>query len=124
MPWPTPPLLVALARGARGLCPACGQGKLFAGYLRVTTECPHCHAPLGRVRADDAPPYFTILVAGHILVPAMFLAERGWNPPIWLEAAIVLPFATALCLALLRPIKGATLAAMLSLGLLKTEPDE
>lgn len=114
---------VALARGARFRCPACGQGKLFAGYLRVSAECSRCHAPLGLVRADDAPPYFTILLTGHILVPLMFLLERNWTPPIWLEASIVLPLATVLTLSLLRPVKGATVGAMLTLGLLKTDAD-
>ena len=117
-------MLVALARGARGHCPACGQEPLFHGYLRVTPECRHCGAPLGLARADDAPPYFTILLLGHILVPLMILAEIDWQPPIWLEMAIVLPLVVVLCLVLLRPVKGATVGAMLTLGMLKSGPDE
>ena len=115
---------VALARGFRCVCPACGRGKLFDGYLRVMPACASCGAPLGLARADDAPPYFTILAVGHILVPLMFLAERAWQPPIWLETAIWLPLALALTLLLLRPIKGATVGLMLKLGMLKTDPDE
>ncbi len=34
-------------------------------------ECPNCHAPLGLARADDAPPYFTILIVGHIVIPLL-----------------------------------------------------
>lgn len=117
-------MVVALARGARGRCPACGQRPLFQGYLRVTPECVQCGAPLGLARADDAPPYFTILLLGHILVPLMILAERDWHPPVWLETAIVLPLAVVLCLLLLRPIKGATVGAMLTLGMLKSGADE
>ncbi len=117
-------MLVALARGARGHCPACGQEPLFQGYLRVTPECRHCGAPLGLARADDAPPYFTILLLGHILVPLMILAEIDWQPPIWLEMAIVLPLVVVLCIGLLRPVKGATVGAMLTLGMLKSGPDE
>ena len=124
VPWPVPPMVAALLRGARGRCPACGQTKLFQGYLRVTPHCANCGAPLGLARADDAPPYFTILVVGHILVPSMFVLERNWQPPIWVDTAIWLPIALALTLALLRPIKGATVGLMLKLGLLKSGADE
>ncbi len=123
-PWPEPPLPLALARGARGLCPACGQGRLFRGYLRVVPDCAHCGAPLGLARADDAPPYFTILLLGHILVPAMILVERDWQPSMVLEAAIFLPLAVLLSLLLLRPVKGATVGLMLRLGMLKSGLDE
>ena len=42
-----------------------------------------CGAPLGLARADDAPPYFTILITGHIVVPLMLLVDRMSEPPIW-----------------------------------------
>lgn len=124
VPWPVPPMPVALARGARCVCPACGKGKLFQGYLRVMPECAACGAPLGLARADDAPPYFTIFVLGHIMVPLMFWVERSYDPPMWLEAAIGLPLAASLALLLLRPIKGATVGLMLKLGMLKSDQDE
>ncbi len=115
---------VALARGARCVCPACGQTPLFRSYLKVMPECAKCGASLGLVRADDAPPYFTILLVGHIVVPLMFLVERNWQPPLWLEAAIWLPLIAALSMLLLQPIKGATVGLMLTLGMLKSGPDE
>ena len=123
-PWPVPPMPTALLRGARCRCPACGTTKLFRGYLRVVPACTRCGAPLGLARADDAPPYFTILVTGHILVPIMFFTERTWQPALWLETAIWLPLAAGLCLGLLRPIKGATVGLMLKLGMLKSGADE
>src|SRR6185312_8396623 len=39
-PWPVPPALTALARGATNRCPACGRSKLFRGFLRVAAACP------------------------------------------------------------------------------------
>lgn len=124
VPWPVPPMPVALGRGLRCICPACGQTKLFRGYLRVTPECAACGAPLGLARADDAPPYFTIFLVGHLTVPGMFMVEHAWHPAIWLQMAIWLPLILALTLLLLRPIKGATVGLMLRLGMLKTGPDE
>ena len=113
-----------MKRGLLGRCPACGEAHLFNGYLRVVPECRHCGAPLGLARADDAPPYFTIFLVGHIIIPVMFLVERHADPSVWLEAAIFLPLTLALTLALLRPIKGGTVGLMLTLGLVKATADD
>ncbi len=119
-----PTLAVALGRGLRMLCPACGKTNIFYGYLRVVAECPNCGAPLGLARADDAPPYFTIIVVGHIVVPAMLILEKTVAPPLWVQLALWLPLSLILALALLRPIKGATVGLMLKLGILKSDADE
>jgi len=119
-PWPVPPFLTALTRGARGLCPACGQTHAFRGYLTVVPICLACGAPLGEVRADDAPPYFTLFIAGHIVIPLLFYVDHTYSPPLWVLSVIFLPFTALLCLGLLRPVKGATLGLMLKFGMLKT----
>ena len=121
--WPVPSLALALRRGFAGSCPACGRSHLFNGYLRVVTACANCAAPLGLARADDAPPYFTILIVGHLIVPAMLVWERASAPPIWLQTAVWVPLTLALTLALLRPIKGATVGLMLKLGLMKSDDE-
>ena len=122
--WPTPSLGVALGRGLSMRCPICGKTKLFQGYLTVTPVCANCGAPLGLARADDAPPYFTILIVGHIIVGGMLLVERAYTPPLWVHAAIWLPLTLALALLLLRPVKGATVGLMFKLGMFKTGDDE
>jgi uncharacterized protein (DUF983 family) len=114
---------VALGRGLAGRCPACGQTPIFRGYLRVVDHCPNCTAPLGAARADDAPPYFTILVVGHIVIPAMLVLERTESPPIWVQTAIWVPVTLLLALLLLRPIKGATVGLMLKLGMMKSDDE-
>lgn len=119
--WPQPPLLVAMARGAAGRCPACGESRLFAGFLRIAPACSHCHAPLGEVPADDAPPYFTIFIVAHVVIGLMVLVEQLRAPPLWLYAVTFLPFTLVLTLALMRPVKGATVGLMLRLGLLRDD---
>jgi uncharacterized protein (DUF983 family) len=106
-----------MLRGAANRCPHCGEGRLFAGYLAIRPGCERCGAPLGHVRADDAPPYFTIFLVGHIVVPLMLMVERGYEPSLWAMAAIFLPLTLVLCLLFLRPVKGATLGLMLSFGM-------
>jgi uncharacterized protein (DUF983 family) len=123
-PWPRPRMGTAIGRGLLGRCPACGKSHLFNGFLRVVTECSVCGAPLGLARADDAPPYITILITGHIVVPLLFMVDRMGEPPIWVMSAIFLPLTFFLALGLLRPVKGGTVGLMLTLNMLKSDPSE
>ncbi len=116
-----PPLFTALSRGLACRCPGCGATRLFRRYLKVAPVCAGCGAPLGLARADDAPPYFTILVVGHLVIPGMVVLEQLAAPPLWVHAALWLPLTALLSVALLQPIKGATVGLMLRLGLLKTD---
>lgn len=56
----------AIRRGLKCRCPACGEGKLFEKYLRVSRNCPSCGEELYHHRADDGPAYLTILIVCHI----------------------------------------------------------
>jgi uncharacterized protein (DUF983 family) len=89
----------------------------------VAPQCEHCSAPLGLARADDAPPYFTILIVGHIVIPAMLIMQRMSDPPTWLLSAIFVPLTLILALGLLRPVKGATVGLMLTFNMLKTDAE-
>jgi uncharacterized protein (DUF983 family) len=96
---------------------------LFAGFLRVAAICPHCGVPLGLARADDAPPYFTILIVGHIVIPSMLIMQKFADPPTWLLSAIFVPLTAILAIGLIRPIKGATVGLMLSFNMLKPDAE-
>ena len=119
--WPHPPMATAIGRGLLGRCPGCGKCHHFNGFLRVVSECRNCHAPLGLARADDAPPYLTILITGHVIVPLMFMVDRMGEPPSWLMSAIFLPLTFFMALGLLRPIKGGTVGVMLNLNMLNSD---
>jgi uncharacterized protein (DUF983 family) len=97
----------AMWRGFRCRCPNCGQGPMFRAFLKVVDRCPVCGTELFHQRADDAPPYFVILITGHIVVPIALIVETEFSPPFWLHAAIWGPLTVALALALLQPVKGA-----------------
>jgi len=114
-------MATALKRGFLCQCPACGQGNLFNGYLKVVRECAGCGAPLGSARADDAPPYFTIFIVGHIVGPLLLMVERAAAPSMLVMSLIFLPLTLVLTLGLLRPVKGATVGAMVTLDMLERE---
>ena len=114
----------ALRNGIRRRCPACGRGALFAGYLRPVEACAACGEALGHIRADDFPPYIAILIAGHLVVPALLFAEQTWSPPLWLQFSVWPPVTLALLAVLLPVAKGGVLAAMWALGLTGSERQE
>jgi uncharacterized protein (DUF983 family) len=119
-----PSFWTGVSRGAMNRCPACGEGALFAGFLRLAPACSACGAPLGAIRADDAPPYFTIFLAGHLLLPGALWVEMAYQPPMWLHMAVWLPLfaiVCTLCTLLLRPVKGAVVGWMMRLGLTGSE---
>ena len=97
----------SLLRGARRRCPRCGTGAMLAGYLKVREACGECGAELHHQRADDAPPYFTIMIVGHLIIPGALLLERAAHPPTWVQYSIWLPLTLGLTLALLPRVKGA-----------------
>lgn len=96
----------ALWRGFKLKCPACGEGALLHHYLKVNVQCAVCGENLSHHQADDAPPYFTIVLVGHIIVPAMLMAEVIWHPAMWIDFAIWLPAIVILTLVLLPRVKG------------------
>lgn len=116
------PLMTAIGRGLRGRCPNCGEGKVFRAFLKVVPECACCGAPLGLARADDAPPYFTILLVGHVLVPLMFFVDRAGDPPLWVMWAIFPALSLIMSLGLIQPIKGGTVGLMVTMNMLKSDP--
>ena len=117
-------MATAIGRGLLGRCPACGKSHLFNGFLRVVAECTNCGAPLGLARADDAPPYITILITGHVVVPLLFMVDRMGEPSMLVMSAIFLPLTFFMALGLLRPIKGGTVGLMLTLNMLKSDASE
>ncbi|MBZ9936579.1 DUF983 domain-containing protein [Mesorhizobium sp. BR1-1-16] len=113
----------AMARGFRCRCPACGKGRAFNGYLTVVDRCGACGEDLSHQRADDAPPYFTIMAVGHIVVPLILIVETTFHPSNFVHLAIWLPLTLILTLALLRPIKGAVVGLQWALYMHGFDPD-
>lgn len=114
----------AMLRGARGRCPSCGEGRLFGRYLKVADACAHCGEALHHHRADDAPPYFTIVVVGHVILPLMLAFEAALRPEAWVHVLIWGPATIALSLVLLPVIKGAIVGLQWALYMHGFDPDD
>jgi uncharacterized protein (DUF983 family) len=103
--------------GARGRCPACRAGRLFAKFLKVSDRCAACGEELHHHQADDFPAYLVIVIVGHIVVPLVLLVETRFAPAYWVHAAIWVPLTLVLAVGLLQPVKGAIVALQWRLGM-------
>jgi uncharacterized protein (DUF983 family) len=117
-PESTPSLLFsAMRRGFGRHCPKCGRGKLFQGYLKPLPACGSCGEDTGRIYTADIAPYFTILIVGHIVVPALLLTEQLAHPNLWLQAAFWPALTLILTLWFLPRVKGCIMGLMWALGI-------
>jgi uncharacterized protein (DUF983 family) len=93
-------LKTAALRGLLGRCPCCGEGKLMRSYLKQVEACAACGERLGHIRADDAAPWLTIILVGHVFLPFAFMVNVDWMP-IWAAMAMWSVCFAAIALAIL-----------------------
>lgn len=96
--------------GLAARCPACGKGKLFAGFLPVAERCDVCDFDLKSADPGDGPAIFVMLIGGFLVVFAALIVEVNFKPPIWLHLVVFMPLALVVSLGLLRPVKGVLVA--------------
>ena len=92
-----------------GLCPQCGQGPLFSGYIALKKECPSCALDYAMFDAGDGPMVFGILIVGAIVCALALWVEFTWFPPLWVHALLWLPLICFLTAIFLRLSKSALL---------------
>ncbi len=100
------PQLSPLSTGIRGRCPRCGQGRLFAGFLKLAARCDVCGLNYGFADPADGPAFFVICFA---CIPAVAFAvwlEVEYQAPYWVHLFTSLPLLLLTCIPPLRPIKG------------------
>lgn len=104
---PARPVWQAIKRGLFCKCPNCGQGKLFASFVKTVDQCDVCHEEIFHHRADDLPAYLVVVIVGHIVVGAFMAVESTSTLALWQHLLIWVPLTIFSALALLRPMKGA-----------------
>ena len=91
-------------------CPACGEGKLYQGFLALRPRCQSCGMDYNGFDSGDGPAVFIILAAGFVVVFAALTVEVLYQPPYWLHAALWLPLILVVTLLPLRPTKALLIA--------------
>ena len=105
-------LKTAIRRAVLHRCPACGEGKLFKSYLKQVENCAACGERFGHIRADDAAPWGTIIVVGHIFMPLIFFVNLDVFMPFWAGVFAWAALFTGLSLAVLPRAKGFFIALL------------
>lgn len=107
---PAPARIDPIRAGLRCRCPNCGQGPLYAGFLKVVDRCEACGFDYSRLNTGDGAAIFIMQIAGGLVVFSALFVMIAWNPPIWLLLLIALPLVAGLSIGLMRPGKGVMIA--------------
>jgi uncharacterized protein (DUF983 family) len=92
--------------GLKGLCPRCGQGKLFNGMLKVAPRCNACGMDYSWVDAGDGPVVFVMIIVGAIITGLALWLEFNYQPPVWLHVLLWGPLTVAMVIVVQRAVKG------------------
>ena len=96
--------------GFRCRCPRCGEGRLFAGFLKVAPRCESCDLDLGFAESADGPAIFIIFIVGFLIMIFAGVAEAMFHPPPFVHLLLWLPATVILSLLLMRPFKALMIA--------------
>ncbi|MDR6951383.1 uncharacterized protein (DUF983 family) [Ancylobacter sp. 3268] len=105
------PPLSPFRTGVHGLCPRCGQGHLFEGFLKLKPRCEVCGLDYSYADPADGPAFFVMM---FLCVPAVIFGlwlEIAYSPAWWVHLATSLPLILLTCIPPLRPLKGWLVAA-------------
>jgi len=91
-------------------CPRCGQGDLFAGYLRVVPVCASCGLSFANFATEDGPASLIILPLCMLTAGGSLILEVMKQPPIWVHGLVWPTFISLSVGSLLRPLKAAMVA--------------
>ncbi len=105
-----PPHVNPYWAGVTCSCPRCGKGKMFAGLLTVAPKCEACGLDYSFADTGDGPAILVMMFAGFLIVGIAVWVEVVYEPPYWLQALILVPFAAIVCIGALRPTKGLLIA--------------
>ena len=131
--WPPPPFEpgtlpmpawgVALARGFAMRCPACGRAGVFRGFIAIKPICSHCGVT-ARPRASGASALLPHDLLGlWVMGTIMFAVAQRWHPRLVPFIVLFVPICVLFELAVIRPVRGLVLAAMLKMNVLRAEEE-
>lgn len=106
---PNPPVGIGYA-ALKCRCPACGKGKLYKSLLDVADSCSVCGLSYNKHEQGDGPASMSILVVGGLVGIAAAVVEVKFEPPLWVHAALWIPFIAVGSIVSIRCIKALLIA--------------
>lgn len=95
-----------LKSGWRGRCPHCGEGRMFASWLKLAKRCDACGLDYSFASPDDGPAFFAMMIASFPLVGFAIWLELVHSPGWWVHLLTSGPLILGSCVVSLRPLKG------------------
>jgi uncharacterized protein (DUF983 family) len=99
-----------LIAGLMCRCPACGEGRLYNGFLTIAPRCEVCGLDYAPFDSGDGPAVFIIFFAGFIVVGSALIVEALYQPPFWVHALLWTPLILITTIGPLRPMKSLMVA--------------
>ncbi|MEM1376188.1 MAG: DUF983 domain-containing protein [Pseudomonadota bacterium] len=96
--------------GLRGKCPRCGDGDLFAGFLKVAEKCTACDLDFSFSDSGDGPAFFVMSGASLAAMGFVLWMEFSVGAPYWLNGILSVGFLLLISILPLRPLKGLMIA--------------
>ncbi len=95
-----------LEAGWKGLCPRCGEGRMFQSWLKVADRCDRCGLDYSFAAPDDGPAFFSLCIIAFPLTFLIVWFQVAVSPPFWVHFLTSLPLMVLGTILPLRPIKG------------------
>lgn len=92
--------------GLKGRCPRCGEGRLFAGFLRLDDRCEDCGLDYTPFDSADGPAFFVMSIIGFVIVGLALYVEVVHSPSLFVHFLLWVPLTAVLTLPALRYSKG------------------
>lgn len=92
--------------GWKGLCPRCGQGRMFRKWLKLEERCAACGLDYSFAAPDDGPAFFSLCIVAFPLTFVAVWLQVAFDPPFWVHLLTSFPLLAFGCLLPLQPIKG------------------
>jgi len=92
--------------GVKGLCPRCGEGKMFRKWPKLHDRCPSCGLDYSFAAPDDGPAFFSLCIVAFPLTFFVVWLQVRFDPPFWVHFLISFPLMGIGCVVPLKYIKG------------------
>ncbi|MDA0998219.1 MAG: DUF983 domain-containing protein [Proteobacteria bacterium] len=107
---PTRSVGQTIGLGFAGKCPRCGEGAIFASYLKVADRCTVCGLGFSGHDSGDGAVVPALLVLGAVIVGVALYVEFNFEPPVWVHMAIWGPLTVLSTMGMLPRLKGIGIA--------------
>lgn len=92
--------------GPRGLCPRCGQGHIFQGFLTLRPSCEVCGLDYSYADPADGPAFLVQMFTSVPAVIFTLMLEILASPPLWVHFLTSVPLLLLTTVLPIRPLKG------------------